>query len=112
MNVKYPIATTLILFSLNSAGEFSVGNDLYSICSTKKGDEFYYMNSSECRGYITGVSDALSGYTFCIPSGVTVGQDVDIVMRYLSEHPESRHINAAELIARALYESFPCKSKK
>ncbi|MCE8526931.1 hypothetical protein KBY23_16765 [Ruegeria pomeroyi] len=36
------------------------------------------------------------------------GQVLDIVVRYLSETPETRHESARTLIQSALASSFPC----
>jgi hypothetical protein len=57
-----------------AAGQFEDGNALYGACfdqtSTKRG---------LCLGYIRGIADALSsnainGYTACLPNNVKVGQ--------------------------------------
>ncbi|MFQ1864938.1 Rap1a/Tai family immunity protein [Aeromonas veronii] len=85
---------------------------LYERCSSVKGDEFYYINSSDCRGYITGVTDTLDGFSFCIPNQVTRGQNVDIVTKFLSEHPEDRHKEGHVITAYALSLAFPCPTKK
>ncbi len=47
----------------------------------------------------------------CIPENVTNGQVSDVVIKYLRDHPEERHILAAILVVKAMAEAFPCKSK-
>jgi hypothetical protein len=46
----------------------------------------------------------------CIPSGVTVGQLVATVKKWLSLHPERWNEDAADLVQDAFIEGFPCKS--
>ena len=62
-----------------------------------------------CVGYIQGVHDALKPTrVICVPDGVTGGQLGDVVKLYFGNHPENRHLPAAELVTAALKEKFPC----
>ncbi|MFB2873687.1 Rap1a/Tai family immunity protein [Aeromonas jandaei] len=101
-----------IAFSTNIYAGYLNGNMLYERCATKDGDQDYYLNISSCRGYITGVADAYDGYSFCIPNQVNIGQNSDIVTKYLHDHPEDRHQDAHVLTAYALSIAFPCKKQK
>ncbi|MGU5731432.1 Rap1a/Tai family immunity protein [Aeromonas jandaei] len=85
---------------------------LYDRCTTKEEDNTYYLSISDCRGYITGVADVLDGFSFCIPDRVNRGQNVDVVTKYLRDHPEDRHQDAHTLTAYALSIAFPCQTKK
>ncbi len=85
------------------------GNDLYALieCRTTgpcDGDRVLGFTV----GYILGVADVLmlegkvrSG------GGITTGQLVDIVEKWLKEHPELRDRDAATCIAHALIEALP-----
>ena len=44
----------------------------------------------------------------CRNQGLTPIQAADVVRRYLSEHPESRHSAAASLVFVAMAKAFPC----
>jgi hypothetical protein len=96
------------------AGGFDSGNDLLDDCSAKSGDN--PVKAGACLGYVTGVADVLGGGTVidgiraCFVTATT-GQLKDVVLRYLNEHPETRHLVAASLVARALSEAFPCPKK-
>jgi hypothetical protein len=94
------------------------GNELFSDCSAENAT---YSNGI-CMGYIVGVGDAVLDLQFlglidarfspiCVPrkSGVTVGQMVDIVKKYLTDHPEFRHQGGGALVVQALRQAFPCK---
>ena len=95
---------------------FYDGNRLYEWCATPEGDPRYSWSSINCNGYVTGVIDSLevaekagSGpITVCVPSGATVQQVRDVVLKYLTNHPEQRHTAAAILTILALREAFPC----
>jgi hypothetical protein len=67
-----------------------------------------------CLGYIMGVMDGmaaaekLSGDTFLCAPNLRAGQIMLMARRYLDEHPQSLHMPAADLIANAVREAFPC----
>lgn len=72
-----------------------------------------------CLGYIRAVSDAIQSSVnseagvpalFCIPGGeggVTSGQVVKVVIKYLEDHPQDLHKDAAGLVMNALAAAFP-----
>lgn len=64
-----------------------------------------------CLSYISGLSDGLrQGGMLCLPEGVTLGQQVAVVRKYLNDHPESLHLPRATLASSALTAAFRCKS--
>ena len=75
----------------------TTGNTLLEACESK--DEF---QQAFCLGYIAGASDVdgMDGATFperrrsCVAESVTNGQVRDVVVKYLREHPEERHVLA------------------
>jgi len=69
-----------------------------------------YFNKGLCVGYITAAVEAFAGSRFCLPNGVTIGISVDIMERYLRNHPEQRHLDALSLISSAMSKAYPCKS--
>jgi hypothetical protein len=63
-----------------------------------------------CMGFIMGVHDLASGSNeVCAPKGVTIGQVMDVVKKYLNDHPEKGHYSADSVIWIALQEVWPCK---
>ncbi|MGK4476346.1 Rap1a/Tai family immunity protein [Aeromonas molluscorum] len=112
MLIRKISSAALLAFSANIYAGYLDGNMLYERCATKEEEQNYYVNVSDCRGYITGVADILDGISFCIPHQVTRGQNADIVTKYLNEHPEDRHKDAGPLTAYALALAFPCPPKK
>lgn len=55
---------------------------------------------------ISAVSDRAAYY--CVPSRVTNQQVIDVVLKYLEAHPETRHFEAGSIVASAIHEAFPC----
>jgi Rap1a immunity proteins len=103
---KHPNEVTL--WRANTAG-FESGNSLLEKCTTQQPS----VAGSYCRGYIAGVADVLTSQnanSMCLPEGATVGQLVDVVKKYLTEYPATRHYSGVSEIQVALQGAFPCKA--
>ena len=100
--------------------EFYTGDALYQRCSANPADADFATRKAACRGYILGVSDTLQANqgaapltgparpaAICLPD-VDADQLVEGVVRYLSDHPDSRHFAAPDLIYIALKGVYPC----
>jgi Rap1a immunity proteins len=88
------------------------GNDLRRALDEPAG-----LRSGVALGYIQGVVNSMevlypNQSLSCSPDGMTVGQMVDVVKRYLHNHPQTRHEPAVILIATAAREAFPCPRDK
>jgi hypothetical protein len=94
---------------------FKDGNTLYSECASPADSLSHLM----CLSYLQGVADADAGLLgvrsgttadphWCAPDRVTVGQAVDVIVRYLRDNPQFRHYPAAGLVAEALSQTWPC----
>jgi Ssp1 endopeptidase immunity protein Rap1a len=91
----------------------TTGNELLESCEAKGS-----FKEAFCLGYITGVTDLdqMNASVFpehrrsCVPENVTNGQIRDVIVRYLTDHPEERHMLAAILVAEAMGKAFPCKA--
>ena len=89
-----------------NVGTYRNGNQLYSDCKTGGSTE------QICYGYIMGVADVLAGQganTVCVPQEVTANQLVDVVKKYMTDHPEFRHLSGPSEVTEALAEAFGCK---
>ena len=117
--MKITLALLLPAFASVLAAESSeaktvlyTGDALTKICSAAD-----YYSKGTCAGYIAGIADAMSGgqpldgYTACFSEQVTQGQLRDIGVRWLTDHPESRDLDAEAVIARALSAEYPCPRK-
>ena len=100
-----------MLSSLATSVRADSGNELLAWCSSE-GSFFQGL----CRGYIDAVQDlqkrgqpGLNGWIACSPKTATRKQNVEIVTKYLTEHPDDRNHIAASLVAHAFAEAFPCR---
>jgi hypothetical protein len=59
-------------------------------------------------GYVWGVTDVFSTL-YCSPNGVTNKQVVDVVAKYMKDHPEELNLSGPEIVLRAVYKAWPCK---
>ena len=53
----------------------------------------------------TGSSAVLNA---CYPKGVTTGQLIKVVVKFLQDNPKDLHIMDVALIEEALHKAFPC----
>lgn len=122
------IKPSIILFwvlMLLQGPVFADGNRLLSSCevvldsvntSQISGDSYH---AGFCLGFVQGVYQLNGAYQswlkvdqplFCTPpEGISNGQAVRIVNKYLQEHPEQLHEEEYFLVIKALREAFPCK---
>jgi hypothetical protein len=89
---------------------FYNGDVIYQWCTSSA----EYLRS-RCMAYIVAVADGMAGpsglyrRTACIPLSVTGEQFIAVAVRYLREHAAERDNIAANLIASALSQAFPCR---
>ena len=78
-----------------------------------------HLDGALCLAYILGVADSMqaaqaSGGTLlfewrtCPPPGTMAERLEDIVVRFLTAHPETQRSSASGLVAKALNDAFPC----
>ncbi|MBB5200843.1 hypothetical protein HNR39_002685 [Glaciimonas immobilis] len=87
-----------------------IGSDDRINASRPTGGDF--LDSGTLIGYVTGSSDAFSGYLFCPPSGATVGQLMAVTKKYVSDRPARWNESASDLVIDALKDAFPCAKRK
>jgi hypothetical protein len=108
-------------FGANDTGD---GNKLLSKCtSAVKLQDSEALSPSEmrdaewCLGYVSGIDDGIemafgtsnTARLYCIPEGVTSGQGVRVVVKWLRNHPDKLHNSARVLVVASLADAFPCK---
>ena len=106
MTRAIPVAVALSCFGVGGASAyFEDGNSLYDHCQKPVTSSF----GAVCYGYVTGVADALVNLgAYCVPQEASRKQAVDVVVFYLRDHPEKRHLPAFDHVTIALKEKFPC----
>ena len=98
--------------------DWSYGNGFYAACKDAvvppaKSPEWAGI---ACLSYVKGLHD-MAGFMWssgrirpevCPPSGVSISQHYDILLKYLKDHPDQRHKPTAALLWEAASLSFPC----
>jgi hypothetical protein len=94
------------------------GNIVSTWCSTNANRERMSdvaMQAGSCLGYLSSIIDiqssgsAINGKKACIPRNADMNQIVDLFKNYVRDHPEKRHLLAANLAAEAFALAFPCR---
>ena len=99
--LRFVLMTTLSL-TMTATAEMFNGNQMWEMCQSRA--------VGFCNGYVIGTLDALvtQGLTTCTPDGLTAEQLRDLVVRWLRDHPEKRHLSGTWIVANTLRENFPC----
>ncbi|WP_394731281.1 Rap1a/Tai family immunity protein [Altererythrobacter sp. GH1-8] len=88
---------------------YETGNDLSQSCK-----DLTYAQQDFCRGFVFGLAHGFRYQVFsgagsiCIPVGVASSQLLDVVMKYIRENPEKRHLTTVEIVQTSLSQAFPC----
>jgi len=85
----------------------------------EKGDP---VDAGECFGYVVGVNHGVrmaydivgQPQPYCLPDGVTHGQMMRVLIKFIKDHPEKAHQPTVGLEIESFMDAFPCKqpSKK
>ncbi|OKO47366.1 hypothetical protein BMH52_15680 [Pseudomonas sp. BTN1] len=104
------VTAALLAGFASSPAWSATGNDLVQWgANSPQGSKFI---DGAYMGYISGIADFSNGVLFCAPKGVTNGQNVAIVSKFLKNNPERWAEQAPQLIVAALSAAYPaCKAK-
>ncbi len=88
------------------------------------GEEVYrYCENNACGGYFVGAFDGLriagavgdarqsKNAMICAPDAIRDEIIVQVALDYLDNHPEQRHLSAANLALRAWRDVWPCSQR-
>jgi Rap1a immunity proteins len=100
-----------------SAQAMRTGNDLKDVCNIAargpKGEGLELAKATFCQGFVTAllvVGRSLEEpHTFCVPVGVTVGQAIDVVLKYMNDHPSELHRPAEYFVVAAFRDAWRCQ---
>jgi len=99
-----PVPLTSYAPELEGLTQFT-GNELLEKCESGNTADI-----NVCRAYIVGARDGgiIAGdKTFETPSDSDAKQLADVVVKYLKNNPENRHLQAGILVMKALRKAFP-----
>ena len=105
------LATILTISGAHAQVSFLTGRDLLGECANR-GDRGSTA-AAICVGYATAIADSLArgpvwSWRACIKEGVSSTQVARIARVYMETHPQDLDYPAAQVVARALNEAFPC----
>jgi hypothetical protein len=92
----------------HNAADLRSGTDLQEMCAPPPGGGTSQPNLF-CSGYIRGIADATQDEGFIDVRTATNGKLMDVVRKYLADHPEDRKRSASKLVVMALMDVFPAK---
>jgi hypothetical protein len=108
MNTKTITAAALALVLGATQAKAYTGNELLADCTASLDTNLGPQNSTYCLGYLLGHIEK-SDY---VPVGVTAGQARDIMVAYLQQHPETRHLPAQYNAFMALRAAFGLQAQR
>ena len=105
-------AAVVLVLAGEARARAITGNELFETCEDTNG-----VGELRCVEYIRGVADMMVlvrtyGSTLplpCLPGNVHIKQLRDIAVRWLEQHPETRHESALGEIWLAFRDAFPCE---
>jgi hypothetical protein len=82
-------------------------------CEHQEGEVASIFRCARAMGRVNGAADTFTLLltAVCQPSGVTNGQVVDLVKRFIRDHPEREHEDDVTLIGGALIAAWPCPAR-
>ena len=114
--MRYAVAILLALSVPASAEDTDSANYFLLGCKgllgrdlTTTSKNMLTWKNTLCLAYIQGLLYAGGGNHFCQPNGVTHGQAVAVVVKYIEARPERMHENFGLLAIEALTKAWPCK---
>jgi hypothetical protein len=109
------IQCTSALAAGSPFGGFFSGNQVYDTCTGGNP-----ATDTACMSYIAGVMDELVTFDevmsksidptmACVPTGVTVEQIKDLVVKFMRDNPKVRNNRASSIVSEVILTNYPCK---
>ena len=101
---------------LSSRAHALSGNKLYELCESPgalfvTACDHYVWGSAEGVIYMNRLAAAASkdiNRGICLPDAITPRQIMDLIKKYLKDHPAERNETASSLVFAALSDAYPC----
>jgi len=110
---KFAVAILLALTIPASAQDTTTANQMLPGCKGLLDDRMTsgvsVYQQGRCGGYVASLVYGVGEQEFCSPKGVTIGQSVAVVVKYIEARPERMHENFGKLAFEALIAAWPCK---
>lgn len=63
-----------------------------------------------CAGMVSAIVSLTTGPVMCVPSKVTQGQILQVILRYVEARPQRIHEEFGPLAIEALRDAWPCRN--
>ena len=105
------LLVALVLLGATSSA-MADGIDDLAGCKAATGRDAGGRDAGFCMGIVEGLMWSLPGWgVVCLPKGVTTGQGLKVLVKYMEDHPEELHDRTAELAFRAFVKAWPCSRR-
>jgi len=76
-------------------------------------DDLSLVEGNFCLGFVSGVSTGLkAANAICVPAGVTLGQQLKLVVREMDSYPEMLHKKIGTVVVAVMLKNWPCEQSK
>jgi Rap1a immunity proteins len=110
---RYAVAILLALTMPASAEDTTTANQMLPGCKGLLDDRMTsgvsVYQQGRCGGYVASLVYGVGEQEFCSPKGVSIGQAVAVVIKYIEARPERMHEQFGDLALEALKAAWPCK---
>ena len=107
------VAILLALTMPASAQDKTTANQMLPGCKGLLDDRMTsgvsVYQQGRCGGYVASLVYGVGEQEFCSPKGVSIGQAVAVVIKYIEARPERMHEQFGKLATEALTAAWPCK---
>jgi len=119
------ICAIFLASSANAQIAFNTGNDLLRYCQSAdaalagrdvtSGDTQQALGEGFCMGIIGGVRFVVTSsimdpkYRLCIPTNVSNGQALSVVVNYMRNHPDQLNHTFSFVVLSALVDTWECR---
>ena len=106
------LAAGLLAIQLNpqaARAEAGDGNSLLQVCGPDS--SMYALCLGQVSAYVRAFTFAqVAGMeeVYCMPRNATVGQAIDVLVKYLKENPSKRHAGGEVIFLASMSEAWPC----
>jgi hypothetical protein len=110
---RYAVAILLALTMPASAEDTTTANQMLPGCKGLLEDRMTsgvsVYQQGRCGGYVASLVYGVGEQEFCSPKGVSIGQALAVVVKYIEARPERMHESFGLLAVEAMQAAWPCK---
>jgi hypothetical protein len=137
VRIVLPLLVLMLFVTTTDGGNTPVSSDLPDIdtsrgflemCATVDKNatdqsQSELFRTGYCLGWIAGLTKGMhvaeaihrvggKNAIFCPPEGNSYAQMIQIIEKFIADHPEKEHLPKGIIASAALAEAFPCKESK